>query len=326
MSHSDTPACPPPPQSDDDTPATTGSSNGQNNPDLVSDVAQATDAPCTACSWTPERQSHCSYHSNIKLFYSASNRGVWSVGNRIVIKERGVKPPCLEARNIRFLEKNTTIPIPKIVTEWSEGNRYFMVNERLGSESLESAWPKMSSDERHRVAKQTADYLGQLRALQSPRIESVDGGPAYSSFLFPGDYGAPYGPLSTDEELWAEFAKGLEKVPEKAVRRLQKQMPVSTPYTFTHGDLAIVNVTVENGNFVGIIDWESSGYLPVWWEFTAAGIGLSDDDTDWKAMLRSYMPDFTKAREFWKNYYFLMRYPDLNEQAAEFLAVAEASE
>ena len=39
-------------------------------------------------------------------------------------------------------------------------------------------------------------------------------------------------------------------------------MPPATPYTFTHGDLTSVNIMVENGNLIGIIDWEASGYYP----------------------------------------------------------------
>lgn len=97
-------------------------------------------------------------------------------------------------------------------------------------------------------------------------------------------------------------------------------MPPSAPYTFTHGDLTNVNIMVDNGNLAGIIDWEASGYFPAWWEFTCAGIGLGSDDAEWKAMLRTYMPDYTEAREFWRDFYALSRYPKVNERAATLLA------
>lgn len=247
------------------------------------------------------------------------------MGTKLVIKERSVGPPNFEAQNLRFLQANTTIPTPNIITDWSEGSRYFMVNERLSGEPLDSAWPRMSTTERHRVAKQTADYLNQLRQLHSTRIEGLKGEPIYSAFLFPVGYGVPHGPLSTDEELWNELAKALEGVPLKAVHRLRAQMPSSTPYTFTHGDLTSVNVMVEDGNLVGIIDWEASGYFPVWWEYTSAGIGLTSEDKEWKSLLQSYMPDFTAAREFWVDFYYLSKYPNLNERATKFLRDSEDS-
>jgi len=284
----------------------------------------ATDATsCPACSWSPERQDACRYHSHIKLFYSNSDRAIWSLGSKLIVKERSVAPPNSEARNTRFLKANTTIPVPNIIREWSEGDRYFMISERVQGEPLSTAWPKMTITERQRVAMQTADYLGQLRKLQSNRIETLGGEPVYSAFLFPVGYGVPHGPLSTDDELWNELAKALKGVPEKAVQRLRDQMPTSTPYTFSHGDLAAVNIMVEDGNLTGIIDWEASGYFPVWWEFACAGIGLGPEDKEWKTLLQSHMPDFADAREFWLNFYYLSKYPNLNERATKFLSTSE---
>jgi aminoglycoside phosphotransferase (APT) family kinase protein len=280
----------------------------------------ADDTVCTACSWSYERQDACRYHSHIKLFYGVSDRAVWSVGTKLVIKERSSAPPNFEARNLRFLETRTTLPIPKIVQEWTEGDRHFMVNKRLPGEPLSVAWSQMSALEKDRVAKQTADYLCQLRNINSSRIESISGEPVYSAFLFPVGYGVPHGPLSTDDELWDELTKALRGVPEEVIQRLRDRMPTSTPYTFTHGDLASVNIMVENGNLTGIIDWEASGYFPVWWEFACAGIGLGEEDKEWKTLLQSYMPDFAEAWEFWLDFYSLSKYPDLNERAIKLLA------
>jgi hypothetical protein len=40
----------------------------------------AAEAPCTACSWTTNRQDTGRYHSSVKLFYSISDRAAWSLG------------------------------------------------------------------------------------------------------------------------------------------------------------------------------------------------------------------------------------------------------
>jgi len=90
------------------------------------------------------------------------------------------------------------------------------------------------------------------------------------------------------------------------------------PYTFTHGDLTDVNIMVENGSLTGIIDWERSGYFPVWWEYASTSISNSKDDREWKAILRKYMPDYSAAREFWRNYYHLCMDTD-GEKAMKFL-------
>ena len=101
-------------------------------------------------------------------------------------------------------------------------------------------------------------------------------------------------------------------------------MPPAKPYTFTHGDLATVNVIVDNGRLAGIIDWEAAGFFPVWWEFVSASLAEDQADRDWKTPLRKYMADCTDAREFWLDYYALSKYPDLEQCGVDLLRKLEA--
>lgn len=39
---------------------------------------------------------------------------------------------------------------------------------------------------------------------------------------------------------------------------------------FTHGDLNMRNILVHNGKLSGIIDWETAGWYPDYWEHTKA--------------------------------------------------------
>ena len=96
-------------------------------------------------------------------------------------------------------------------------------------------------------------------------------------------------------------------------------MPTAIPSTFTHRDLIDVNIVIKDNNLASILDWEASGYFPVWWEFTCAGIGLGKQDQEWKSLLRKYMPDHSKAREFWLSFYALRRYPNLDEEGEKLL-------
>lgn len=151
-------------------------------------------------------------------------------------------------------------------------------------------------------------------------MESIDGKPVASGFLFRGGVDRPYGPYSSDDQIWEGMAAALEKLPDKAREGFRARMPKSSPYTFTHGDLTNVNIIVsEEGNLAGIIDWETAGYLPVWWEFAAAGIGLGEEDAEWKALLRARMPEYTKEREFWRDHYALRRYPNLDKRGEVLL-------
>jgi aminoglycoside phosphotransferase (APT) family kinase protein len=147
----------------------------------------------------------------------------------------------------------------------------------------------------------------------------VGGKPLFLCLLFPGDYGVPHGPLTSDEELWEEMTKSWKGVPEKARRRLRERMPCAAPFTFTHGDLTDSNIIVENGNLTGIIDWEASGYFPVWWEFAFTGIGLGSEDREWKNLLQKHMPDYKAAMRFFINFWIISGYPDLDERGQKLL-------
>ena len=157
----------------------------------------ATNVPCDTCSWNPERQDSCRYHSHVKLLYGVSDRGVWSLGSQFILKGRGTNPPNFEAENIRFLKEKTSIPLPTVVEDWKEvDGRYFMLTKRIHGEPLNDVWPILPAADRERIAEQTAEYLLQLRDLHSPRMQSVSGQPIYSALLFLNGYGVPHGPLS----------------------------------------------------------------------------------------------------------------------------------
>lgn len=157
---------------------------------------------CPACKWTPDQQRRCSYKSSVRLFYGASNRGYWSLGSKFLLKDRGHHPPSYEVINTRFLGENTTIPVPITVREWTEGERYFQIVERVPGVPLEEIWPSIPQSDREKLARQTAEYLGQLRSFHSAKMESIHGQPLHCTHLFCGDeYGTPQGPFSTADEL-----------------------------------------------------------------------------------------------------------------------------
>lgn len=240
----------------------------------------ANETSCSACTWSPDRQSHCNYKSHVHIFYEASDRGVWSIGSRYILKEWSSKPPSYESVNTRLVKENTTIPIPLLLTDWNdEEERYFLIAERVPGEPLDKVWPKMSNPAKERLAQQTAKYLKQLRQLHSSKIQSVHGQPVYDHFLFPvyGPEGheMPHGPLSSDEQLWNEMTPALKNVPEVARAHLWEKMPAAQPYTFTHGDLTTCNIMVDPDTHS-----LTAVYFPVWWEFARAGLSYGDDDKE----------------------------------------------
>lgn len=285
----------------------------------------AAEEPCTACSWTPERQRCCFYKSHVCLFYGVSTRGVWSLGSQYILKDRESYPPDYETQNTRFLQINTSIPVPLTVLEWDEpDDSSLRITKRIDGITLDKAWPNLSEAEKHNIAKQTCNYLGQLRSLHSDQIESLDHKPLYDSFLFSGGDNTPHGPLKSDDELWDKMAGNIKHLPNQVQTILRQNMPPATPYTFTHGDLSQVNIIVKDNNVAGIIDWERSGYLPRWWEFVKTLKDEGEDDAEWKALLREYMEYHGDGARFWLACNDLREYPNLSETGKETLAAIEA--
>ncbi|KAJ6005128.1 hypothetical protein N7540_012927 [Penicillium herquei] len=252
--------------------------------------------PCLACTWTPERQRYCGYKSNLKLFYEAGDRGAWSLGSKFILKDRNSNPPNHEAATTTFLKENTTIPLPGIAKEWTDGTRHFVLAERVPGQTLEKVWPKIPEEKREELAKETAEYLSQLRQFHSPKMQSVNRQPLNDVFLFGGESSTSHGPFSTQEELWNTIFANLKDVPDEVAAIWKERMPSPLPWTLTHGDLTNCNIMVDPETFklTGIIDWERSGYFPVWWEYAGA-IAYGSDDAEWKDLLKKYMPDYSVA-------------------------------
>ncbi|RAH47809.1 kinase-like protein [Aspergillus brunneoviolaceus CBS 621.78] len=287
--------------------------------------------PCSACNFSPERQRCCDYESDVKIFYEASDRGVWALGSDLILKDRGPMLPTDESANLCFVKENTTIPVPTVITHRAGNNGHALtIITRIPGEPLNEAWPKLTDDEKENIAKQTAEYLLQLRALQSDRIEGLDGRPIYSDYLYTEDgrQYAPCPPLKSDDNVWNGMAARLNPdLPEAVRRRLRRYMPPTKPFTFTHNDLTHVNIMVQNGELAGIIDWERAGYFPVWWEYIGTILtGEGQDDLDWKSLLAQYMPDMEDAFEWFLDYHNLCK-PDLDTRRSKaFIQASEEEE
>jgi aminoglycoside phosphotransferase (APT) family kinase protein len=279
--------------------------------------------PCTACSWTKDQQDHCSYKSNLKLFHAASDHGLWWIGSKLVLKEISSKRATAEPATIRSVARHTSIPVPAVVADWTEpadGARV-MLTERMPGTTLDEAWPRLSANAKERAAAQTAALLQQLRPLHAPRIQNVAGGPVYDAFLFAGNGSEPHGPFASDDELWAAMEQALvaAQVPAAVCRRLRARMPPAGPYTLTHGAADTGNVLVDDdGNVTCILDWEDSGYFPVWYEFATTSIAFSKDDLDWKCRLRRYMESYNEAREWYLDW-IALSFPRRDPMRAEKL-------
>jgi thiamine kinase-like enzyme len=127
---------------------------------------------------------------------------------------------------------------------------------------------------KRRVVDQLRNYLAQLRALKPPvdgAVTSVTGGVLRDASRVGFE---PFGPFQNHDD-FHEFLRGNLSLQtfetminsDKVVNSHRQRYATK----FTHGDFAPRNIMVKNdGTITAIVDWDSAGWFPEYWEYTKA--------------------------------------------------------
>lgn len=214
-------------------------------------------------------------------FYSRDGLCVPISKHKIV--KTGFRVHLTEGATLKYLAENTAIPVPRVYCSFLHRNRAYIVMERIQGDELPTVLKTISQESLESVFSQLRKMLRELRALTPPStgVESCVGGSLYDSRIPRGN--PRFGPFKTIQDFHFWLRRDLK--PEDLQDRerdqdwhdLQEMMNRQDgpwpPPVFTHGDLNPFNILVREGNVVGIIDWEFSGWYPHYWEFTSAWFG-----------------------------------------------------
>jgi aminoglycoside phosphotransferase len=207
------------------------------------------------------------------IFPSSNGFRTRRIGPNTFVKA-GAHIDLAEAYTICYIAKHTSIPVPKVQRAWcSNGITYILMDVVAGTE-LSSAWHEMSQKTKAQVINQLKDYFAQLRALRPPidgAVTSVIDGPLRDgSRVGLG----PFGPFRNHDD-FHHFLRA--DTPLDSIGTLEGGQEIvkahSQQYrtTFTHGDFAPRNILVKkDGTVTAIIDWDSAGWFPEYWEYTKA--------------------------------------------------------
>ncbi|KAF2675419.1 kinase-like protein [Microthyrium microscopicum] len=200
--------------------------------------------------------------------------GVVLFASKTICIKSGSFTSLTEASTLKFIAKNTSIPVPKVHCSFVHKERTFLVLERISGVTLASVWQDLSQESKDKILVQVKDYIKELRSLNYPKtigIANVDGG-LLSDGRVPG--GSPqFGPFETIQEFHRFLRAGLTREAgyEPEVDHMMELQDGPWPQpVFTHGDLSSLNILVQGDKVVGIIDWETSGWYPSYWEYTTA--------------------------------------------------------
>ena len=160
-----------------------------------------------------------------------------------------------EAASLRFIHKNTNIPVPAVLCDFEDDGAYYLITEFIEGECM----AELSEEQKVVVGRELEEHLATLRTLKSDTM----GGP--SGIVIP-----PYRVTRvTENDDWV-------------LRTAETK-----EYVFCHNDLSQANVIVDPKTLkiTGIIDWEYAGFFPEWFEwrfYTRKGPSdaIGDEKTD----------------------------------------------
>ncbi|KZT01453.1 uncharacterized protein LAESUDRAFT_731157 [Laetiporus sulphureus 93-53] len=124
----------------------------------------------------------------------------------------------------------------------------------------------MSPTELDHIADQLSVILNEMRSFKSTVLGSLSGGPYNNRFMpYPWNPSRPFS--SVEEYLQHNRGMFLEFCGLEYVNDLFSCFPTDSSVYLTHGDLLPRNILVCGSTITAIIDWETAGFYPEFWEY-----------------------------------------------------------
>ncbi|KAJ5427846.1 Aminoglycoside phosphotransferase [Penicillium cf. griseofulvum] len=143
---------------------------------------------------------------------------------------------------MRFISQHTSIPVPKVLCAFTRSGWTYIVMERIRGDIIGEGWVNRSEDSKAKLLSQLAEKIREMRELQ------------------------PIQNFHRHLRMGMDFDSRVDL----EIQELIKQQSKTWPLVFTHGDLSSLNILARRDDIVGIIDWETAGWYPSYWEYTSA--------------------------------------------------------
>jgi serine/threonine protein kinase len=239
------------------------------------------------------------------IYYDAESRRTVVVNERFVAKY-GCCVHENEGYAMLLVEKVKAVPTPRLYAMYREGEKLYIVMEFIPGSQLSQMWPSLSEEEKSPIISQLRQAFDSLRELPSTeQFSGAAGGPInHRWFLSLDNDPSVTGPFTTEKEFCNALVLRSERNWESYGRRGWMTeffgRHLSTVLSghssvFTHPDLQRKNILVKevgqlaNGpdnttqrlfEVTAILDWESAGWFPSYWEYADCFVWFDWAD-DW---------------------------------------------
>ena len=203
----------------------------------------------------------------------------------------GGRLDIVEAQTMLFIAKSTSVPVPRTHFAFTHEECTYILMERIHGQPAARNWVYRSDTSKSNIHDSLSKMVFELRSLvpQSNAICSASGGSLYDPRLLCTT--RRFGPFKDDQEFHDFLRDGTQAQSGDSddfskLTSLHAQnwgAPV-----FTHGDLSSLNILVRGDTIVGIIDWETAGWYPPYWEYTTA-CQVNPQNSFWKDEINKFL-------------------------------------
>ena len=169
-------------------------------------------------------------------------------------------------------------------------------------------WIYRSAESKANILSQVKQMIQEMRSIPSTDvgIANVDGGSLYDGRV--AGTALRFGPFRNAQDFHKHLRRGIEFHPDlyPEVNELIAQHEELYPsLAFTHGDLSSLNILACEDKVVGIVDWETAGWYPSYWEYTTA-CQVNPHNSFWRDEIEKFLDPFPKelAMEKLRQKYF----------------------
>ncbi|KAH9897149.1 protein kinase-like protein [Xylariomycetidae sp. FL2044] len=192
----------------------------------------------------------------------------------------------VEAEAMHHVSRHTSVQCPAVFGAYVlHGEGYILMSFEEGR-LLPEFWENATTEEREAVIVQLQRYLSEMRSMKGDYVGGFNRKPCMAGeFLWDfAQDGHEYGPYPDEQgfnegilEALLRSSPGPENTdPESGAynRRYQTRQLVHSlrnhEIVFTHGDLNAGNILIKDDGTVVILDWQTAGYYPAYWEWYKA--------------------------------------------------------
>lgn len=204
----------------------------------------------------------------------------------------------VEAQTMIYIAKNTSIPVPKVYFAFTHKGCTYIFMERIHGQMVGRNWVSRPQSSKSKVLENLKKTLSELRTLttESSAIASVTGGSLYDGRLPGGD--ERHGPFKDVQEFHDYLRSDIRShgCNDEVNKLIDLHRQEWDGPSFTHGDLSSLNILVRGDDVVGIIDWETAGWYPAYWEYTAA-CQVNPQNTFWRKEIEHFLEPMPEALE-----------------------------